>query len=56
MKYDLFEGLDEQPETEQSTDAQVDEAQVRSLLDGLLEESRLCIKPRKIIRSCLISR
>jgi hypothetical protein len=41
MKYDLFEGLDEQPETEQSTDAQVDEAQARSLLDGLLEESRL---------------
>lgn len=41
MQYDLFEELDEQPETEQSTDAQVDEVQARSLLDGLLEESRL---------------
>ncbi|MET0091304.1 MAG: ImmA/IrrE family metallo-endopeptidase [Candidatus Thiodiazotropha sp.] len=36
MQDDLFEGLDEQP-----YDASTDEEQARSLLDGLLEESRL---------------
>jgi len=36
MQDDLFEGLDEQPD-----DTGTDEEQARSLLDGLLEESRL---------------
>ncbi|MCG8028654.1 MAG: ImmA/IrrE family metallo-endopeptidase [Candidatus Thiodiazotropha taylori] len=40
MKYDLFEGLEE-PADEQATDSEGDEEQARSLLDGLLEESRL---------------
>lgn len=43
MKYDLFEELNE-PEpsaVERSSDVQVDEELARSLLDGLLEESRL---------------
>ena len=40
MKYDLFEGLEERAD-EQPTDTEADEEQARSLLDGLLEESRL---------------
>lgn len=41
MVYDLFDGLDEQPEAKQPDNARVDEEQARSLLDGLLEESRI---------------
>jgi len=40
MQYDLFIGQEE-PAEEQATDSEGDEAQARSLLDGLLEESRL---------------
>lgn len=40
LKYDLFEGLEE-PAEEQTTDSECDEVQARSLLDGLIAESRL---------------
>ncbi|MCW8918056.1 MAG: ImmA/IrrE family metallo-endopeptidase [Gammaproteobacteria bacterium] len=41
MMDDLFDGQDEKPQAKQASEASVDEEQARSLLDGLLEESRL---------------
>lgn len=40
MRNDLFDGMDN-PQPKPSARAEIDEAQVRSLLDGLIEESKL---------------